>query len=142
MHITILPGSPRTAQATIRVLLADPSGPTVRALYRDLARVPTEFASHPRFEAIQGDVDDASSLNLSGTDAVFFVQPPMYQDIDTIGHSRSVAENVKGAIQNATSVKRLVYLSSMGAQYDQGVVRLALAPGSHIVAKPCRRAKS
>lgn len=120
MHIIVVPASPRTAQATIRHLLADASAPTVRGVYRDLSRVPEEFKTNPRFEAVQGDIEDAASLDFSGSDAIFMVQPPVYDERDSIAHTKTVAENVKAAIRKATSIKRLVHLSSMGAQYDHG----------------------
>jgi len=85
--------------------------------------VPSEFAANPRFTAVQGDIEDVSSLDFSGSDAVFNVQPPIYEPKDTIAHARNVSENIKTAISQAGgSVKRLVYLSSMGAQYDHGLV--------------------
>lgn len=125
MHITVVPASPKTGQATIRTLLADPSGPTVRGVYRDLSRVPAEFASHPRFEAVRGDVEDAASLDFAGSDAVLNITPPLLRDGDgdAVAFGRSVSENVKAAVQRAAgSVKRLVLLSSAGAQYDRGTV--------------------
>ncbi len=125
MHITVVPASTKTSQAAIRTLLADASGPTVRGVYRNLARVPEEFKVNPRFEAMQGDIEDADSLDFSGSDAVMTVQPPHYDGRDTIAHAKKVSENTKAAIQKAGSVKRLVYISSQGAQYDQGTV------GSH-----------
>jgi uncharacterized protein YbjT (DUF2867 family) len=123
MHITVVPASPKTGQATIRSLLADPSNPTVRAYYRDLTKVPAEFKSNPRFEAVKGDVEDAGSLDFSGSDAVFNITPPLYDDRDIIAHARLVSENVKAAVKKAGSVKRFVLLSSAGAQYDHGTVR-------------------
>lgn len=71
---------------------------------------------------MQGDIEDGASLDFSGSDAVFNVQPPIYEPKDTIQHARNVSENIKAVIARAGSVKRLVYLSSMGAQYDHGVV--------------------
>ncbi|SPQ23986.1 316bd447-dc06-46fb-ada7-8818c044f9b3 [Thermothielavioides terrestris] len=121
MHITVVPASPKTGQATIRSLLADARNPTVRGVYRDLAKVPAEFKSHPRFEAVQGSVEEASSLDLSGSDAVLNITPPLYvEERDIVAHARLVSENVKAAVQKAASVKRLVLLSSVGAQYDHG----------------------
>jgi uncharacterized protein YbjT (DUF2867 family) len=125
MHITVVPASPKTGQATIRSLLADARNPTVRGVYRDLAKVPAEFKSHPRFEAVQGSVEEASSLDLSGSDAVLNITPPLYvEERDIVAHARLVSENVKAAVQKAASVKRLVLLSSVGAQYDHGTVGL------------------
>ena len=121
MQVTVVPASPRTGQAAIRALLADASNPTVKGYYRDLAKVPAEFKSNPRFEAVQGDVDNGATLDFSGSDAVFHITPPLYENIDVVERSRLVSENVKAAIKKA-SVKRLVLVSSMGAQYDHGVV--------------------
>ncbi|KAK4245883.1 hypothetical protein C7999DRAFT_33740 [Corynascus novoguineensis] len=122
MHITVVPASPKTGQAAIRALLADASNPIVRGVYRDLSRVPAEFRSNPRFEAVQGTVEDAATLDFSGSDAVFNITPPLYQEIeiDIVAHARQVSENVKAAVKKAESVRRLVLLTSVGAQYDHG----------------------
>ncbi|KAK3290484.1 uncharacterized protein B0H64DRAFT_59445 [Chaetomium fimeti] len=119
MHITVVPASPKTAQAAIRVLLADPSHPTVRGYYRDLAKVPAEFKAHACFEAVQGDVDDGATLDFSDSDAVFHITPPFFGNSSPVEHARRVSENVKAATKKA-SVQRLVLVSSMGAQYDHG----------------------
>ncbi|KAH6857042.1 hypothetical protein B0I37DRAFT_89150 [Chaetomium sp. MPI-CAGE-AT-0009] len=119
MHITVVPASPKTAQAAIRNLLADPSNPTIKGYYRDLAKVPAEFKAHARFEAVQGDVDDGATLDFSGSDAVFHITPPIYENVDVVERARLVSENVKAATKKA-SVRRLVLVSSGGAQYDQG----------------------
>ncbi|KAL2163945.1 hypothetical protein VTH06DRAFT_3158 [Thermothelomyces fergusii] len=124
MHITVVPASPKTGQAAIRALLRDPSNPIVRGYYRDLGKVPAEFKEHPRFEAVQGSVEDAGTLDFSGSDAVVTITPPIYQDIDAIAHAHLVSENVKSAVKKAGSVRRLVLLSSVGAQYDQGTGEL------------------
>jgi uncharacterized protein YbjT (DUF2867 family) len=127
MHITVAPASPKTGQATIRSLLADPSNPTVRGYYRDLSKVPAEFKANPRFEAVKGDVEDAGSLDFSGSDAVFNITPPLYEEKDIIAHARLVSENVKAAAKKA-GVKRFVLLSSVGAQYDHGTVSCSDVP--------------
>jgi uncharacterized protein YbjT (DUF2867 family) len=128
MQITVVPASPRTGQAAIRALLADASNPTVKGYYRDLAKVPAEFTSNPRFEAVQGNVEDAATLDFAGSDAVFNITPPLYEDQDIVAHARLVSENVKAAVKKADSVQRLVLLSSMGAQYDHGTVSLPCKP--------------
>lgn len=129
MHVTVVPASPKTGQATIRALLDSPSGPTIRGYYRDLSRVPDEFKSNPRFEAVKGDVEDAASLDFSGSDAVFNITPPIFDERDLVEHARQVSENVKAAVKKAGSVKRVVLLSSVGAQYDHGTV--SFEPPSH-----------
>ncbi|KAK4238760.1 hypothetical protein C8A03DRAFT_14801 [Achaetomium macrosporum] len=135
MHITVVPASPKTGQAAIRTLLADPSGPTVRGVYRDLAKVPAEFKSNPRFEAVQGSVEELSTLDLSGSDAVLNITPPLYDKRDVVAHARLVSENVKTAIKKAGSVKRLVYLSSGGAQYDHGTGEILSNHEAEVVLK-------
>ncbi|KAK0747042.1 hypothetical protein B0T18DRAFT_438763 [Schizothecium vesticola] len=120
MHFTILPATPKTAQATIRALLASDPSASLRGVYRDLSRVPTDFASHPRFEAVQGDLADPASYaaHLKGTDGVFHVQPPVYDpERDLVGYTTRVSEGVKAAVKEG-GVKRLVVVSSMGAQYE------------------------
>ncbi|GAB1318507.1 NAD-dependent epimerase/dehydratase [Madurella fahalii] len=135
MHITVVPASPKTGQATIRALLADPSNPTVKGVYRDLAKVPAEFKSNPRFEAVQGNVEDASSLDFAGSDAVLNITPPLYDDQDIIAHARLVSANTKAALLKAGSVKRLVLLSSVGAQYDHGVGEILTNHEAEVILK-------
>ena len=123
MRFTILPASPKTAQAAIRTLLADPSAPQIRGVYRDLARVPAEFAANPRFEAVQGNIDDPASYagHLVGTDGVFHVQPPVYNPERNLAKDTTrISEGLKDGIKKSGTVKRLVYVSSMGAQYSEG----------------------
>ncbi|KAK8039870.1 hypothetical protein PG993_008281 [Apiospora rasikravindrae] len=126
MHIVVLPASPKTSQSTIRALLADPAEPTVTGVYRDARRVPDEFRQHPRFEAVQGDIADAQSLDgvFAGADAVATITPPLHAEADPIAKARELAGNVKHAVLGqggkSSSVKRLVYVSSVGAQFEQG----------------------
>jgi uncharacterized protein YbjT (DUF2867 family) len=122
MHITVVPASPKVGQAAIRSLLADASQPTVKGYYRDLSKVPAEFKANLRFEAVQGDVEDAATLSFAGSDAVFTITPPLYEEKEFVPHARLVSENVKAVVKKAESVKRLVLLTSLGAQYDHGTV--------------------
>ncbi|KAK4454489.1 hypothetical protein QBC34DRAFT_393528 [Podospora aff. communis PSN243] len=134
MHITVAAASPRTAQATIRQLLADPSAPTVKGIYRNLSRVPEEFKANPRFEAVQGNIEDAATLDFTGSDAVFAVEPPVVDDRDSVKHTRDISENIKGALKKA-GVKRLVLLSSIGAQYGEGTGEILTNHTSEVVLK-------
>ncbi|KAK6844216.1 hypothetical protein PG995_014326 [Apiospora arundinis] len=126
MHIVVVPASPKTGQATIRALLDDPSEPTVTGVYRDVRRVPVEFKEHPRFRAVQGDVADAQSLlDLSDSvfgnaDAVATITPPLHAEANPIAKAGELAANLKKAIIGKGRVKRLVYVSSVGAQLENG----------------------
>jgi len=121
MHITVVPASTRTAQATIELLLADKAAPTVTGVYRSLSKVPANFSAHPNFKAVQGDILDGASLDFSGSDALLAITPPQYIESDIVADARKMAENTKAAAQKA-GVRRLVLLSSSGAEFDKGTV--------------------
>ncbi|RAK95980.1 NAD(P)-binding protein [Aspergillus ibericus CBS 121593] len=123
MLVAVVPASPRTAQETIRALLETdqltaPVG--VRAIYRDLAKVPPAFRAHAGFQAVAGDLSDAEALDLGGADTVFAITPPRHDGSDMMQWATVASENTRRAIQRAGSVKRLVLLSSMGAEHASG----------------------
>lgn len=118
MRIIIAPASPRTGRATIEALLRHPDEPKIVGVYRDTNKVPAEIASHPRFEAVQGDVADVDSLDFSDADAVVTISPPQYSSNDPIAIAKANAENVRGAVAKSGSVKRVVYVSSVGAELE------------------------
>lgn len=121
MHITVAPASTKAGQATIEALLADSAGPTVTGVYRNLSRVPAQFSSNPNFKAVQGDVQDGASLDFSGADAVLAITPPQFHESDIVADARKMSENMKAAAQKA-GIKRLVLLSSAGAELEKGTV--------------------
>lgn len=122
-HVTVVPASTKAGCETIRRLLVDDSKPTVRGIYRDPAKAPTEFTSHPNFEVATGDVGTPGKLDFAGTDAVFYIPPPTYDDgtPQDVWAERS-AGNVKNALQGSPNVKRLLLFSAIGANHDKGVV--------------------
>ncbi|GKT52286.1 uncharacterized protein ColSpa_12467 [Colletotrichum spaethianum] len=121
MHIFVVPASPKTGQATIRALLNDTSCPSVTGVYRDLGRVPAEFRTHPWFTAIKGDVANVGTLKFAGADAVVTITPPLFSQAKPIARARDMAANIKYAIGRAgDSVRRLVYVSSVGAHLEYG----------------------
>ncbi|TQV94030.1 hypothetical protein V2A60_002902 [Cordyceps javanica] len=122
MRITIVPAGPQTSAATIRELLKKESNDLeVCGVYRDLAKVPEEFKSHDNFKALYGDIEDASSLELSGSDAVMTSTPPFLSGEDPFAKAEQVSRNVKDAVERAGGVQRLMLLSSLGAEFDEGV---------------------
>ncbi|KAF4340831.1 nucleoside-diphosphate-sugar epimerase [Fusarium beomiforme] len=124
MQITVAPASNKTSTAAIRSLLSQNKGVQIKGLYRDLNKVPEEFRSADNFTALRGDVGDVNTLNFSGSDAVLFVLPPAYDGRDIIQHAQGISSNVKVAIEKAGSVRRLVLLSSIGAEFSEGVGEL------------------
>ncbi|EGU75544.1 hypothetical protein FOPG_13698 [Fusarium oxysporum f. sp. conglutinans race 2 54008] len=124
MHVAIAPASNKTSSAAISSLLSQNREIQVRGLYRDLKKVPNEFSSADNFEAVQGDVGDGNTLDFSGSDAVLMVLPPAYDGRDIIEHAQRISNNVKTEIERAGSVRRLVLLSSVGAEFSEGVGEL------------------
>ena len=122
MQITVAPASAQTLRAAVEKLLNDETRPTVIGIYRNLNKVPAEFKSHPNFKAVQADLSDAGSLDFTGSDAVLALTPPKYDGSDFIAETKKAATNVRNAIERSGTVRRLVYISSMGAQHAEGVV--------------------
>ncbi|KAH7131303.1 hypothetical protein EDB81DRAFT_906411 [Dactylonectria macrodidyma] len=125
-HITVVPASTKAGKATISELLSSPSKPFVRAIYRDASKAPAEFISHPNFEVVTGDVSVGSSLNFTGSDAVFYIPPPTFDGTDLAEFATNAANNVKKALQDATSVKKLLVFSATGSQHDHGIGTLRI----------------
>ncbi|KAK2606013.1 hypothetical protein QQS21_003530 [Conoideocrella luteorostrata] len=124
MLITVVPASTKTGSAVIRSILANPpSGATVdiQAVYRKTSKALPEFTSNPRFTAVQGGIDDPASLDLTGSDVVVAVTPPVFESGDMVALTKKRSENVKTAIEKSGTVKKLVLLSSVGAQFSRGV---------------------
>ncbi|KAH7179859.1 uncharacterized protein B0J16DRAFT_178067 [Fusarium flagelliforme] len=124
MRVTLVPASNKTSTAAIRWLLSQDTTIQIQGLYRDLKKVPNEFRSAGNFTAVQGDVADASTLNFTKSNAVIMVLPPAYDGRDIVAHSRLISNNIKNAIENSGTVKRLVLLSSLGAEFAKGVGEL------------------
>ena len=136
LRVTVIPASTQAGKETIRALLANDRKPLVRGIYRDLSKVPTEFAKHPQFRAAKGDVSAGSSLDFRNSDAVFYIPPPTYDGTDSAQFATRNANNIKAAMERAQSVKRLLVLSAIGAQHDKGIVSWFLqnledGPGTH-----------
>lgn len=109
-------------------MLQHPSKPRVVGLYRNLDKVPPEFSSHPNFTAVRGDLCNESSLDFKGSDGVLVMSPPKFDGSDLVSYTQGVASNVRAAVARAGSVARLVYVSSVGAQHEKGVVRCIPVP--------------
>ncbi|KAI8711860.1 hypothetical protein NCS52_01450600 [Fusarium sp. LHS14.1] len=125
-RITVLPASSKAGKETIRNLLESDTKPFIHGIYRDLSKVPAEFANHERFEATQGDVASGTGLDFSRSDAVFYVPPPTYDGTDQGDWGVKTATHVKDNLGKSPSVKKLLLFSSMGAQYDHGIGLLRL----------------
>jgi hypothetical protein len=126
-HITVVPASTKAGLETIRQLLASDQKPHIRAIYRDPSKAPTDFTQHTNFEATKGDVGTGTGLDFSGCDTVFYIPPPTFDGQDQGEWATRTATNVKKAVRDAGSVKRLLVFSALGAQHDHGTVRCKTA---------------
>ncbi|KAH7016354.1 uncharacterized protein B0I36DRAFT_337432 [Microdochium trichocladiopsis] len=125
MRAIVAPASPQTGKAVITALLQHTPTCEVVGVYRNLGKVPAAFANHPSFTAVQGDVADGRSLDFSGCDVVVTISPPQYSSTtDPIATAKQIAENVKAAVLRASSVKRLVYVSTVGGEHESGTGEL------------------
>lgn len=122
MKIAVVPASAQTSRAAVEALLEHPSAPAVVGIYRNLDKVPRHFKEHPRFKAVRGDISDRSTLDFAGSHAVITMTPPKYDGSDYILFGKTVMGNIREAIKKSATVERVVYVSSMGAQFSQGVV--------------------
>lgn len=125
LRIAVVPASTKAGRETIRQLLETESKPFVRAIYRDPSKAPSGFTQNPNFEATKGDVGTGAGLDFSSVDAVFYIPPPTYDGTDQGEWATRCANNVKRAIQDASSVRSLLLFSALGAQHDHGIVRVA-----------------
>ncbi|KAF9873073.1 cytochrome P450 [Colletotrichum karsti] len=117
-HITVLPASTQAGKETIRFLLNSGDKLVVRGIYRDPFKAPPEFTSHANFEAVKGDIAAGTGLDFEGSDAVLYVPPPVWDGTDLTEFSKRTANYVAAALKKASSVKRLVIQSALGAQHD------------------------
>ncbi|RBR07312.1 uncharacterized protein FIESC28_10718 [Fusarium coffeatum] len=124
-HITVLPASTKAGRETIRALLSSNSKPSVRAIYRDPAKAPPEFVQNSNFEAVKGDVGDGDSLDFTGSNAVFYIPPPILDGTNQAEWATRTATNVKNALKKA-NVDRLLILSAIGSQNSSGIGVLCL----------------
>jgi uncharacterized protein YbjT (DUF2867 family) len=102
----------------VRNLLA--AGQKVRVLSRDAERAAALAASGA--EVLVGAPDDRAYLAraFAGADAVLVLTPPHYGAADFRAYQNQVGAAVVAAIADA-GVRKIVHLSSVGAQHAQGV---------------------
>lgn len=72
-------------------------------------------------KAVIGSVEDVAFLSkvFAGADAVYAMNPPDFGQADQIAYYQNVAKTYAAAVKSA-GVKRLVYLTSYGADLEHG----------------------
>ncbi|HVR63624.1 MAG TPA: NAD(P)H-binding protein [Polyangia bacterium] len=122
MTITVLGASGKTGGAVAGRLLA--AGVSVRAVARSRDRLASLTAKGAA--AVAADIADAGALAraLEGSDAVYAMIPGDYTRPDLLGQYARGASGIAGAIR-AARVRRVVFLSSLGAELPSGTGPIA-----------------
>lgn len=118
MLFTVIPAGLEISHVAIKhLLVADSDGSSVHVcgVYGHTSQIPQDICFHPRFEAVQGDLSYATTVDLRGAGYVLLVpNPPSDEDGDLTSWMRDISENALLAIENASCIKRVVVLSCMG----------------------------
>ncbi len=103
--------------ATVRALRA--KGKEVRALVRDNAKAPQVEALGA--EPFLASVEDGARLEraFEGAEGVFIMVPPLYKSPNPRSENALAVAAIAHAVQ-AARVPRIVFLSSIGSQHDEG----------------------
>ncbi|KAH7354146.1 hypothetical protein B0T11DRAFT_301179 [Plectosphaerella cucumerina] len=99
-------------------------GLLLRGLVSEVHR--SGFARHDtrensRFWFTRGDLDSPETLDSAGSAGALVKTPASFADPDVPAYTRRIATNIRNAVVKSGSVKRLVYISSLGAQHSTGV---------------------
>lgn len=103
--------------AIAEILLA--KGLPVRAIIRD--KVKAQYWQDKGAEIAMAQLNDKDALNAAfkGVDGVFVMTPPLFDSHDPMGDHDQMLVALTGAI-NWALPKKVVYLSSIGAQHNAG----------------------
>ena len=112
----VLGATGNTGSATVKTLLA--KGAKVRAVGRDTAKIRQVLGTG--VEACVADTYDAPSLTkaFEGADGAYVLIPPRLNEPDLLASGAKMSDAITAALKDS-SVKRIVVLSSIGAQHDK-----------------------
>jgi uncharacterized protein YbjT (DUF2867 family) len=129
---TIMGITGRVGGSTAETLLA--AGKKVRGIVRDKARA-AHWAKQG-VELLDGNLDEIGALTeaFRGSDGVFVMVPPYFAPAPGYPETKSIVANIRSALA-AAKPKKVVYLSSVGAQHQHG---LGLITQSHILEEEMR----
>jgi uncharacterized protein YbjT (DUF2867 family) len=113
----VLGATGNTGAAAVKTLLA--KGAKVRAVGRDTARIQQVLGNG--VEPFVADIYDAPSLGkaFEGADGAYVMIPPRLKEPDMLASGAKMSDAIAAALRES-AVKRVVVLSSIGAQHDKG----------------------
>lgn len=119
-QISIFPAS--SASASYLAELLRKEHPQIRV--RLAARTPSKLATSDNVSVAQTplDISNLASLKdaLEGSDAAYIMNPPFYGEKDPFAMSKTYIDNVIQAANASSTLKKIVYLSSIGAEKTSG----------------------
>jgi uncharacterized protein YbjT (DUF2867 family) len=117
MIATVMGATGNTGHVVAEKLLA--GGVQVRAIGRSADRLAALVSKGAK--AVVGDVQSAADLTAAfrGSDAVYAMVPPFYSAPDVIAYYEQVGAVIARAIAES-GVRKVVFLSSLGAELDAG----------------------
>jgi NAD(P)H dehydrogenase (quinone) len=129
---TIVGITGRVGGSTAGTLLA--AGKKVRGIVRDKANA-AHWAKQG-VELLQGNLDDIAALTeaFRGSEGIFVMVPPYYAPTPGFPETRNIVAKIRAALA-AAKPKKVVYLSSVGAQHEHD---LGLITQSHILEEEMR----
>lgn len=113
----ILPASSRTGSQAARVLLEQ--GFAVRVAARNSSKL--ESLKSLGAETVEADLEKPETIKvaLEKANALFFINPPIYDGSDMFAGSEARAKALVEALKTS-SIKRVVLLSSFGGEQSEG----------------------
>jgi uncharacterized protein YbjT (DUF2867 family) len=111
----ILGATGNTGSAAVKTLLA--KGATVRAVGRDVAKIQQVLGNS--VEAFAADIYDSASLakSFEGADGAYVMIPPRLKEPELLASGAKMSDSITAALK-ASAVKKVVALSSIGAQHS------------------------
>src|SRR5262252_8654389 len=112
----VLGATGNTGAAAVKTLLA--KNAKVRAVGRDTAKIQQILGNS--VEPFVADIYDAASLGkaFEGADGAYVMLPPRIKEPDLLASGVKMSDAIAAALKEST-VKRVVVLSSIGAQHDK-----------------------
>jgi uncharacterized protein YbjT (DUF2867 family) len=121
--VVVFGSSGKTGGAAVKTLseLKSTSAPniTIRAVARSTSKI-ADLA--PKAELAAADLNDATQVTaaLSGAHSVFILVPPRFDGYDVNVSATEIAKAFKQAVHANPSIRRIVVLSSIGAELLEG----------------------
>lgn len=119
-QISIFPATSATAVRLAELLQQQHPQIRIRLAGRSPAKL--QAGSSVTVSQTPLDVADVASIRdaLDGSDAAYIMNPPFYGEQDPFSLSQTWIDSITEAVKSSTTLKKIVYLSSVGAEKTSG----------------------